>query len=199
MEQKKKGIIFIISGPSASGKTTIARNLFIRDVNLKQSISATTRKPRIGEIDKKHYFFITKKKFEDQIKKGEFLEHAEFIGEYYGTPLKYIRSIINKGQDVLLTIESKGFHQIQKKVKGKCVSIFIRTSTMEALKDRLENRGDAPEDIKRRLKEAKQMQSFQKEYDYLVTNDDLNEAIENVYSIIRAERSKQIGSKRITL
>lgn len=196
MKQKQKGIIFILSGPLGSGKTTIAETIFNKDKNVKQSISATTRKPRPGEKDGKHYYFKTHDEFEKMIKTGELLEHEYFLDNGYGTPKAHVQKTLEDGKDILLVIDQKGVDQVVKYTGGMCVSIFLMPPSMMELKRRLIKRGDTKEDIKRRMEKSEARMKDKEKFDYCVINDTLENAVKNVESIIVSERLRVVGSKR---
>ena len=187
---KKKGILFIISAPSGSGKTTLCNRLAESMGKINRSISMTTRPPRAGEKDGIDYIFIQKEEFLKRKKKNEFLEFAKVLDEYYGTPKKYIKHIIDKGYDVLLNIDIQGAMKI-KKTKIRAVCIFVRPPSMAMLKERLIKRStDSKKEIKKRLSFAKKEMSYLPKYDYVVVNNVLESALENLKSIVVAERCK---------
>lgn len=185
-EHMKKGLLIIISGPSGVGKGTI-RNYFMDDESLKlaYSISMTTRLPRLGEVDGRDYIFTTKEAFEQAIKDGGLLEWAEFVGNYYGTPLSYVEKLRNEGKNVLLEIEVQG----ATKVREKCpdaLSIFIIPPTMEELENRIRGRRSEPEEIvQQRLAKAAGEMKMVKDYKYVVCNDDPQLAADMISLIIK--------------
>ncbi len=194
MNAKTKGILFIISAPSGSGKTTLCNRLVDSTGGLSRSISMTTRPPRVGERDGMDYIFIEKEEFLKRKKKNEFLEWAKVFNEYYGTPKRYVKHLVAKGQDVLLSIDVQGAMKI-KRLGIKTVYIFILPPSMAKLKERLVGRStDSKKVIAKRLKIAKKELSYFPRYDYVVVNKVLESAIENLRSIIIAERCR-IGSK----
>lgn len=185
---KKKGILFIISAPSGSGKTTLCSRLVESFGDLDRSISMTTRTPRLGERDGMDYIFIEKEEFLKRKKRNEFLEWAKVFDEYYGTPKKYIIHMLKKGHDVLLSIDVQGAMKI-KRLRMNAVYIFIMPPSLYMLKERLINRStDSREEIEKRLKVSKKEMSHAKKYDYIVMNGNLEAALENLRSIIIAER-----------
>jgi len=187
---KKKGILFIISAPSGSGKTTLCNRLVDSVRVLNRSISMTTRSPRVGEQDGMDYIFIEKSEFLKRKKRNEFLEWAKVFEEYYGTPKKYIKYILAKGQDVLLSIDVQGAMKI-KKLRMRSVYIFIQPPSAMMLKKRLVNRSsDSKKEIAKRLRVAKKELSHISKYDYVIVNDVLESALENLRSIIIAERCR---------
>ncbi len=189
---KRKGILFIISAPSGSGKTTLCSKLVDSLGGLSRSISMTTRAPRIGERDGIDYIFIEKEEFLKRKKKGEFLEWAEVFDEYYGTPKKYIKHLIAKGQDVILNIDVQGAMKI-KKLRIRAVFIFMLPPSIEMLKERLTNRStDSKKEIRERLKFAKKEMSYLYKYEYVVVNDKLETALEKLRSIVIAERCHMV-------
>jgi len=187
---KKKGILFIISAPSGSGKTTLISRLVDSLGGVTRSISMTTRPPRVGERDGMDYIFIEKGEFLKRKKKNEFLEWAKVFDEYYGTPKKYIKHLIAKGQDVILNIDVQGAMKI-KRLKMRAVFVFILPPSMEMLRERLVSRStDSKNIIKERLRFAKKELSYSHRYDYAVVNNKLETALENLRSIVIAERCK---------
>lgn len=182
----KKGLLIIISGPSGVGKETV-RKYFMNDDSLRlaYSISMTTRQPREGERDKVDYIFTTREKFEEAIAKGELLEWAEFVGNYYGTPLSQVEKLRNEGKNVLLEIEVQGADQ----VRAKCpdaLSIFIIPPSMEELEKRIRGRRSEPEEIvQQRLAKAENEMKMVCNYKYIVCNEDPQLAAELISSIIK--------------
>jgi guanylate kinase len=191
LKLNEKGLLVIISGPSGVGKGTIRKALFeIPDNNFCYSVSMTTRKPREGEVDGQDYFFVSKEEFEKRIKENGFLEYADFVGEYYGTPIDYIEQQMNAGKEVIVEIEVQGALQIHEQIP-EAVFIFIVPPSKQALIDRLKNRGtDTPEIIKKRIEKAEREYSLAYKYDYIVVNDEVHNAADRIYAIIRAEHAK---------
>ena len=187
---KRKGILFIISAPSGSGKTTLIARLVDSLGGFSRSISMTTRSPRADEMDGMDYIFLEKEEFLKRKKKNEFLEWAMVFDEYYGTPKKYIKHIIAKGQDVVLNIDVQGAMKI-KRLKMRIVLIFIVPPSIEMLKERLVGRSsDSKKVIRERLKVVKKEMSYLSKYDYVVVNNKLEAALEQLRSIVIAERCK---------
>lgn len=181
-----KGRLFVVSGPSGSGKSTITKK--VRDMlNIPLSISATSRKPRFGEVDGRDYYFLTKEEFEEKIKNNEFFEYALVHGNYYGTLEKVVEDSLNKGHNIILEIDVQGGIQAKKR-KQDAVLIFCRTENEEVLEKRLRNRKtDSEEIIELRLKNAKKELSYEKEYDYVIVNKKLDDAIKQLIDIIKEE------------
>ena len=185
-----KGLVIVVSAPSGGGKGTILKELFERNSNIKFSVSATTRNPRPGEVDGQHYYFIDKPKFQELIDNDKMLEHAEYCGNFYGTPREPIEKAVDEGYDIVLEIEVQGGAQIKKKIP-ECVSVFITPPSMEVLEKRLRNRGtETDEVIKNRLNTALSEIPHAKDYDYIVVNDKLEDAVAELESIIKAEKLK---------
>lgn len=181
----KKGLLIILSGPSGVGKGTV-RRYFENDerLNLAYSTSMTTREPRNGEIDGKDYFFTSRQDFENAIKNGELLEYAEFVGNYYGTPLKEVEKLRNEGKNVILEIEVQGATQVQEKCPD-ALSIFIIPPSMEELEKRIRGRKtEAEEIVQQRLAKAAQEMKTIPQYKYIVCNDDPKLAAELITTII---------------
>lgn len=189
----KKGVLAVISGFSGAGKGTIMKEL-IRQYPYFLSVSATTRKPREGEVDGREYFFHTKAEFEHMIAQGELIEWAEYVGNYYGTPKKAVEQQLAEGKDVLLEIEMQG-GMLVKEQFPQAVLIFITPPSYEELKRRLEGRGtESSEEIENRLARATEEVSYMKSYDYIVVNDDLTEAVSRVNDIITNEHYRVSNS-----
>ena len=185
----KKGIIAIISGFSGVGKGTIVKELVNR-YGYVVSISATTRKPREGEVDGKSYFFKTQEEFEQMIKKDELMEYAQYVDHYYGTPKKYVMEQLEQGNDVLLEIEMQGALKI-KELFPDTLLMFVTPPDAATLKERLIGRGTEPIDVvNARLSRAFEESLGVEAYDYLIVNDALDACVEEVHSIIRNEHQK---------
>ncbi len=181
----KRGLLIILSGPSGVGKGTIRKYFETNDqLNLAYSTSMTTRKPRQGEVDGQDYFFSTKEDFEKAIQKGELLEYAEFVGNYYGTPVAEVERLRNEGKNVLLEIEVQGAHQVQEKCPD-ALSIFIIPPSMEELEKRIRGRRSEPEEIiQQRLAKADHEMKMLSKYKYIVCNDDPKLAAQIIETII---------------
>ncbi len=183
-----KGTVIIISGPSGSGKGTVVKQLDKSKYAL--SVSMTTRSPREGEVDGKDYFFVTRDEFIEIRQNKGFMEHAEFCGNMYGTPVAYVQEQINKGMTVILEIEVYGAIQIKEKFP-EAVLIFLVPPSFEELRNRLQGRGtEDQETIERRLHRATHEIEYAKDYDYLVVNDAVENAIQSINSIDKAEKLK---------
>ncbi|MFA5577127.1 MAG: guanylate kinase [Tissierellaceae bacterium] len=192
-----KGFLLIISGPAGTGKGTVCKELLNRNSNIVFSVSATTRQPRIGELDGENYYFIDKEKFESMIGNNEFLEYAYVHTNYYGTPRKFVMDEIEKGEIVLLEIDVQGAMQIKKNY-SEAVFIFLLPPTMEELKNRIIKRGtESTEDINRRFENAFKELDFVGNYDYFVVNDIVEDAVLDIESIIRAEKLRVKRQSRI--
>ena len=191
MKLNERGLLVIISGPSGVGKGTIRKALFeIPDNNYCYSVSMTTRKPREGEVDGLDYFFVSREEFERRIKINGFLEYAEFVGEYYGTPIDYIEKQMEVGKEVIIEVEVQGALQVKERLP-EAVFIFIVPPSRKALIDRLINRGtDSKYKIKKRVEKAEREYSLAYKYDYIVVNDEVENAADRIYAIIRAEHAK---------
>lgn len=183
-----RGLTIVISAPSGGGKGTILKELFLRDENLRYSVSATTRAPRPGEKHGEQYYFVSREEFTHMIEHGEMLEHAEFCDNLYGTPRKPVEEQTEKGFDVVLEIEVQGGAQIKRLVPD-CVSIFIVPPSMEVLEKRLRRRGTEQEDVVlKRLATARKEIPMACNYDYVVVNGELEKAVDEVEAILRAEK-----------
>lgn len=183
-----KGFLMIVSGPAGTGKGTVCKELLNRNKDIIYSISATTRLPRAGEEDKVDYFFIDDKEFKSMIEEDKFLEHAHVHTNYYGTPKDFVVEQVEKGEVVLLEIDVQGALQIKKNYSN-VVFIFLLPPTMEELKNRIIKRGtESKEDINRRYENAFKELDFVGKYDYFVINNEVEDAVLDIESIIRAEK-----------
>ena len=185
-----KGKCFIISGPSGVGKSTVLHALMERRKNVYFSVSATTRDPRPGEVDGVHYHFLDVDTFRQWIANEEFLEYAEFVGNFYGTPKKFVDEAMERGEDVILDIEVQGAIQVTSK-RPDTVRIFIAPPSWAELERRLTDRGtDSPDKIQKRLLRAKVEFQTAHTYDYFVINNTVEEAVEELNAIMTAEHCK---------
>ena len=185
-----KGSSFIISGPSGVGKSTVLKALMEKRKNLYFSVSATTRSPRPGETDGVHYHFLDRDTFRQWVAEDQFLEHAEFVGNCYGTPRKYVYEAMEQGQDVILDIEVQGAAQVASKMP-EVVRIFVAPPSWAELERRLTERGtDTPEKIRGRLERAKEEVKLAGTYDYFVINDSVEHAMSELDAIMTAEHCK---------
>lgn len=186
MSEKQKGILVVVSGFSGVGKGTIMKKLlndYKEDYAL--SVSATTRSPRAGEIHGQSYFFVSKEKFEDMIKENELIEYAQYVGNYYGTPKEYVFEQLDAGKSVILEIEIQGALKIKEQFPSTKL-LFITAPSAQELKKRLENRGTETEDvINFRMKRAVEESEKIEKYDYLICNEEIDEAVSKVHSIIQ--------------
>ncbi|HEY6937078.1 MAG TPA: guanylate kinase [Terriglobales bacterium] len=187
--------VYIISAPSGSGKSTLVNELRKLISNLDFSISYTTRRPRGSEQNGREYFFVPIQDFEEMIARGEFLEHANVFGNYYGTAKRFLEQAEHAGRDLLLDIDVQGAAQVKRKIQN-AVSIFILPPDKKTLEWRLRNRSlDAEEVIQRRLlTAAKEIENYQS-YDYILINDRLEESIDELKAIVLSERLRRSGAK----
>lgn len=185
-----KGKLIVFTGPSGTGKGTILSQVLEKDAHLCVSVSATTRQPREGEQHGVHYWFLSKADFEKQIKQDEFLEHACYVGNYYGTLEQPVNDQLESGNDVILEIEVQGAMQIHEK-RPDAVMVFVAPPSIEALSGRLHGRGTETEDkIAARLARAEEELSYKNRFDYVIINDILEDAVADLCAILRAERCR---------
>ena len=184
----ERGLLIVFSGPSGVGKGTVRQEIFSTpDHKFEYSVSMTTRAQRPGEVDGKDYFFRSREEFEELILNGQMLEYAEYVGNYYGTPLTYVNETLDKGIDVFLEIEVQGALQVKKKVPD-AVFIFLTPPDLNELQERLVGRGtDSEEVIAQRIERAREEIALMSEYDYAIVNDEVPLAAERVKRVIEAE------------
>ena len=190
------GNLFIVSAPSGAGKTSLVKALLKTGIDLNLSISYTSRPARAEEVDGRDYHFVSREIFEQRREQGEFLESAQLYGNFYGTSQKWINETIASGHDILLEIDSQGAHQVRR-IFPKVVGIFVLPPSLEVLEMRLRLRGqDSSEAITRRLAAAREEMGHVGEYDYVIINEKLDKALQDLACIIHAERlrmTKQIA------
>lgn len=186
----ESGKLIVISGPSGAGKSTVIKRLIDANPNIVFSVSATTRAPREGETDGVSYFFVDKPRFEEMIEKGELLEYARYVDNFYGTPREPVYNNLIQGKDVLFDIEVQGAMQI-KRTCPTAILIFMVPSSFSEIEKRLRGRGtDSDEVIRHRLETARNEYRYAPDYNYLVLNDDPAKAVEEIEAILKAEKCR---------
>ena len=192
MKLNRRGILFVLSSPSGAGKSSIAKNILDKDENIQLSISYTTRKKRKDEVKGKDYNYISIKEFEEKIKSNYFLEWAKVFDNYYGTPRNLVQEKISNGIDVLFDIDWQGTQQLSENDAFDLVSIFILPPSKKVLETRLKTRAqDTTFEVRKRMSQASDEISHYMEYSYVIVNDDLEKASNQVLSILNAERLKR--------
>jgi guanylate kinase len=189
---QEKGLLIVLSGPSGVGKGTVRKEVFSQpDTAFEYSISMTTRAPREGEVDGVDYFFKSREEFEHLIKEEKLLEYAEFVGNYYGTPVDYVRQTLDSGKDVFLEIEVQGARQVRKKFPDG-LFIFLVPPSLSELKNRIVTRGTETEDvINNRMNAAREELEMMHLYDYVVENDQVDRAVDRIKAIVIAEHLRR--------
>ena len=192
----RRGKTFIICGPSGVGKGTVVARLLASDPKLYFSVSATTHPPRPGEVDGKHYHFLSREQFQRWIDEDAFLEHAEFVGNLYGTPKLYVDKAMDQGRDVILDIEIQGAEQVHRR-RPEAIRIYVAPPSWAELERRLIGRGtEDMEKVRRRLERGKEEFAVARDFDYFVINDTVDRAVEELRAILLAEHCRP--DERIT-
>ena len=186
----RRGLLLVASGASGTGKGTVCRAMLQEHPEIRLSVSATTRKPRAGEVDGESYFFLTQETFREMIDRKEFIEWACFCNNYYGTPRKAVEEQLAAGHDVILEIEVQGAMQVKSKFP-EAVFIFITPPSLEELRNRIVGRGTETEDvINQRMETARQEFTHMEKYNYILLNDDIDSAVKRFAAIIEAEKMR---------
>ena len=192
---KRRGLMFVMSSPSGAGKTTITRALLKQDNQVDVSVSATTRPRRAGEVHGQDYYFVTPEEFRDMVDNGEMLEHAKVFDHYYGTPKGPVEDALQSGRDVLFDIDWQGRQQLYGQAESDVVSVFILPPSRQALEKRLHTRSrdtkETTEQINGRMSKAASEMSHWTEYDYVIVNDDIDEAVQKAQYILDGERLRR--------
>jgi len=193
----RRGLLLVLSSPSGAGKTTITRLLVERERGLGISISATTRPPRPGETEGKHYYFVSPERFREMTASGALLEHAAVFGNSYGTPRAPVEAALASGRDIISDVDWQGAQQLKQTVRDDLVSVFVLPPSSAALAERLRKRGqDSDEVVRQRMAKSADELSHWPEYDYVIVNHDIEESVRQVQSILVAERlrrTRQLG------
>lgn len=197
--QERTGLLIILSSPSGAGKSTLARRLMDWDPTLRFSVSATTRAPRTGEVDGRHYHFTSTADFRSMVAAGQMLEHAEVFGNFYGSPRGPVEAAMRDGRDTLFDVDWQGGQQIRGSALGMhVVSIFVLPPSLRELERRLRSRGqDSDEVISGRMRKSRDEISHWAEYDYVLINDDLDRAEQQLRTILTAERLRRARQTRL--
>ena len=194
----RRGMMIVLSSPSGAGKTSLSRKLLEKNKNLFLSISFTTRPPRPLEVNESDYFFVNDEKFIDMLNKDEFLEHAKVFDFYYGTPKKPVMNALKNGKDILFDIDWQGTQQLMNSVQDDLVKIFVLPPSAKELEKRLLKRNqDTDETVKKRMSKASDEISHYAEYDYIIINEDFDESLEKINSILIAEGLKRTRQNKI--
>ncbi len=188
----RQGLMLVLSSPSGAGKTSIARALLTRDPEITMSVSVTTRQRRSGETEGKDYYFVDEQKFKTDVNKGLFLEYASVFGHHYGTHLAPVQKLLSSGRDVLFDIDWQGTQQIKAKARDDLVSIFVLPPSTAELEKRLITRAqDSVEVVADRMARAADEMSHYPEYNYIIINHDLDQSVNSVHTILKAERLRR--------
>ena len=192
MKLNRRGIMVVLSSPPGAGKTTLTKQILNTSRNILMSVSATTRQPRPGEVDGEDYIFLSKSKFSEMIDNDEFLEYAKVFDNFYGTPRAPVETALARGFDIVFDIDWQGAQQLTQAAANDLVKIFILPPNMRELENRLRSRAQDSDDvIARRMSKSENEISHWAEYDYIIINEDISEAIEELTTIVNAERMKR--------
>lgn len=192
LKSNRRGLMIVLSSPSGAGKTTLTRKLLASHTDMSMSVSATTRKPRPGEVDGHDYYFVSKDKFSEMIENEDFLEHAKVFDNYYGTPRAPVEDALMDGRDVIFDIDWQGAQQLEQAAVEDLVKIFILPPDMRALESRLRTRAQDSDDvIAKRMSKSESEISHWSEYDYIIVNEDIQTALAELEAIVIAERMKR--------
>lgn len=187
---QQKGLLVVVSGPSGTGKGTVCQKLISQRDNVRYSVSATTRKPREGEIEGQNYFFVSESKFLDMIEKDSLIEWDKYCDNYYGTPKAFVDKCLEEGLDIILEITVEGALEIKQKYP-ECVLIFIIPPSFDELRRRIVSRATEQNDvIEKRLKQASNELKYASKYDYLILNESVDEAVLDIEKVLDSERLK---------
>jgi guanylate kinase len=193
MKLNRRGIMVVLSSPSGAGKTTLTKQILNTSKNILMSVSATTRQPRPGEVDGEDYIFLSKSKFSEMIENDEFLEYAKVFDNFYGTPRAPVEDALAGGFDIVFDIDWQGAQQLTQAAANDLVKIFILPPNVQELENRLRSRAQDSDDvIARRMSKSENEISHWAEYDYIIINEDITEAIEELNTIVNAERMKRL-------
>ena len=193
MKLNRRGIMVVLSSPSGAGKTTLTKQILNTSRNILMSVSATTRQPRPGEVDGEDYIFLSKSKFSEMIDNDEFLEYAKVFDDFYGTPRAPVEAALAGGFDIVFDIDWQGAQQLTQAAANDLVKIFILPPNMQELENRLRSRAQDSDDvIARRMSKSENEISHWAEYDYIIINENITEAIEELNTIVNAERMKRL-------
>jgi len=192
LKSQRRGLMIVLSSPSGAGKTTLTRKLLSENDDMAMSVSATTRKPRRGEIDGTDYFFVSKDRFSEMIEDNQFLEHAKVFDHFYGTPSGPVEDALDNGKDVIFDIDWQGTQQLTQAAADDLVKVFILPPDMRELESRLRTRAQDSDDvIAKRMSKSESEISHWAEYDYVIVNEDVGMSMSELRSIIAAERMKR--------
>lgn len=199
---ERRGLMYVLSSPSGAGKTTITRALLKNNDDVVISISATTRPRRAGEVNGQDYFFVTPDEFRSMVENNEMLEHAKVFDHYYGTPAQPVQQALEEGKDVLFDIDWQGRQQLGEAAADDLVSVFILPPSSQELEKRLRHRArdtrETEEQIRHRMSKAEDEMSHYSEYDYVIINNDIENAIAKAQTILDGERLKRRRTKGIS-
>jgi len=188
-----RGLCLVLAAPSGAGKTSLSRALLAAEPGLSLSVSVTTRAPRAGEIEGQHYYFVDQARFDEMARAGELLEYATVFGRSYGTPRPPVEAALGAGRDVLFDIDWQGFRQLKAALPGDVAGVFIKPPSLAALRERLAARGDAPEEITRRMDRAEAEMAHAGEFDFVVENADFAAALDALRGVLRESRARRMG------